>query len=70
VVARGEIANGEVVTLGTFLRTYWLFFVSIIIFAIGGFTLSVYFEDVMTVSRDYSVTEVRPDGSEVELKEE
>ncbi|HCC04846.1 TPA: hypothetical protein DEP58_00895 [Patescibacteria group bacterium] len=60
----------EVLTFGTFLYKYWLFFVSVVVVAFGGFVLSFFFEDVMTVTRDYSVTEVRPDGSTIELQEE
>lgn len=57
----------EALTFSTFLYKYWLFFLSVIVLALGGFALSFFLEDVMTVSRTYSVTEVRPDGSEVDL---
>ena len=60
----------EALTLGTFLYKYWLFFISVFVVGIGGFALSLFFEDVMTVSREYSFSELRPDGSEVDLAED
>lgn len=60
----------EPLTLKTFIRKYWLFFVSIAVIGLGGFTVSLFFTDVMTVSRDYSISEVRPDGSAIEIPTE
>lgn len=57
-------------TLGTFIRKYWLFFVSLGVIAFGAFSISLFFEDVMTISRDYSVQEIRTDGSTIEISPE
>jgi hypothetical protein len=75
VVAVGKntarpIPTEEVLNFGTFLRKYKFFFMFVVIMAIGTFALNVYFEDVMTVSRDFTVAEIRPDNSVVELSED
>ena len=62
--------HAEALTLMTFLSRYWLFFIFVAVVSLGGFALSLIFEDVMTVSRDYSVSEIRSDGSTIELKGE
>lgn len=50
-----------------FVVQYKLFFVFIIILSLSIFALNVYFDDVMTVNREYSVTEYRSDGTAIEI---
>lgn len=61
------VVPDEALNLVSFIRKYKFFFMFVAVMAISSFGLSVYFEDVMTISREYSVVEVRPDGSTVDL---
>jgi hypothetical protein len=61
------LVQQEVLNVGTFLRKYKFFFLFMVGVAIGSFGLSMYVADVMKASREYSVVEVRPDGSTVDL---
>lgn len=61
------LVQQEVLNVGTFLRKYKFFFLFMVGVAIGSFGLSMYVADVMKASREYSVVEVRSDGSTVDL---
>jgi hypothetical protein len=57
----------EHMSLKTFIWKYKLFFLFIFFGLIVWFGVSLYVEDVMVAEREYDVSELRPDGSVVEL---
>ncbi len=59
--------KGEVDSPFSFIAKYRAFFIFMLIGGMLVCVLSMYFEDVMTTTRDYSAAEIRPDGSTVEL---
>jgi hypothetical protein len=54
-------------SLFSFVKTYKYFFIFTIVLAIIIFAVNTFFDDVLSVERGYSVSEVRSNGSEVEL---
>jgi len=71
--ARGQVhrtaQKQDVFGLRSYLRKYRFFFIFVIIFGLGMFGVSVYLREVTISSRDYTVSEVRPDGSVVDLEQ-
>jgi len=61
--------SSKELTMLEFMYKYKLFFIFTIFLLVVWLAASIYFEDVMSIRRDYNVSEVRPDGSVIEYSE-